>query len=291
MHFIAMLAVRIKLQLTYEPGTTLLSLLLAIGAVGCGLQIIRTRYSGARICFAGVTVGLGVAGMHDVGMASLRFAGTLAYTPALWSLSLLVAIAAATVALWLSLALQEMWQRCVAALVMGGAICGMIIRHGIGHFQVDPLAAVRPGVQSGPLAAAVALTTLALIGCALVFVAADRRVLAAAKREAELLRISNQRLAQANTELEVGRQRLNAVLDNITQGICFFDGAERLLVCNRRYAEIYGLSIEASHVGKSWQEIVDDRFAVGTTPDVSPSEYLTWRSEVPCSERDLEQGR
>src|ERR1019366_2240714 len=38
------------------------------------------------------------------------------------------------------------------------------------------------------------------------------------------------RLAQANADLEIGRQQIEAVLTNITHGICLFDGEERLLV-------------------------------------------------------------
>ena len=281
MHFVAMLALRIEVPLSYAPGTTVLSLLLAIGAVGCGLQIIQVGTSWMRIACAGTTVGLGVAAMHYVGMAGLRFPGTLAYTPTLWSLSLLVGIAAATISLWLSLTLHETWQRVVAALVMGGAICGM---HYTGMaatvFQVDPLTQAMPGQPSGPLAAAAALTTLALVLCALTFVMADRRLLASAMSEAEALRRTNAKLAQANTELELGRSQFGAVLDNISQGVCFFDGEMRLLVSNRRYAAIYDLPPEATRVGRSLAEIVDYRLAAGSTPEMSRADYLSWRAEI-----------
>ena len=33
-----------------------------------------------------------------------------------------------------------------------------------------------------------------------------------------------------------------AVLESISVGVCVFDGQERMILCNRRYAEIYGLS-------------------------------------------------
>jgi NO-binding membrane sensor protein with MHYT domain len=224
MHFVAMLALRIGLPITYASGMTLLSLLIAIGIVSLGLQIVRAKTSWVRICLAGVMVGLGVAAMHYVGMSALRFPGSLAYTPSLWGLSLLVGIAAAVTALWLSLNLRETRHRAVGALVMGAAICGM---HYTGMastvFQVDPLAQVAPGLASGPLAAAVAVTTLALILCALIFVAADRRLLASSIREAEALRQSNRELAQAHAESELSRQQLRGVLDNMTQGVCFFD--------------------------------------------------------------------
>ncbi len=281
MHFMAMLALKISLPLTYAPGPTLLSLLIAIGVVGCGLQIVRAKASAVRICLAGIVVGLGVSAMHYVGMAGLRFPGSLAYAPGLWSLSLLIGIAAAIIALWLSSTARETWQRGAAAVVMGAAICGMhYSAMASAVFQLDPLARVAPGLPSGPMVLAVALTTFTLISCALIFVAVDRRLLASAKREAEVLRRSNGQLAQANAELALSRQQFTAVLNNMTQGVCFFDGAQRLLISNRRYAEIYNLPSEVIRGGQSLQDIVDYRYAAGSTPEMSPADYLVWRTQI-----------
>ena len=274
MHFIAMLALRIDIPITYAPGKTLLSLLIAIGAVAWGLQIVRSNTSWVRICCAGIFVGLGVAAMHYVGMAALRFPGSLAYKPTIWSLSLLVGIAAATIALWLSMTLKANWQRAAAALVMGLAICGM---HYTGMastvFEIDPLVQVAPGIASGSLAAAVALTTSALILCALVFVAADRRLLASAQQ-------SNAQLARANAELEVSHQQFNAALDNMSQGLTFFDGDQKLIVCNRRYGELYRLTPAQTQPGTSLSEILDHRLANGSLPDLTRSDFLARREAL-----------
>jgi diguanylate cyclase (GGDEF)-like protein len=88
------------------------------------------------------------------------------------------------------------------------------------------------------------------------------------------------RLAQANAELELGRQQFDAVLSNITQGICFFDGEKRLLLWNRRYTDIYNLSPEAIHVGCSLAEIVGYRKMAGTGPDLSVSDYFEWQDQL-----------
>jgi diguanylate cyclase (GGDEF)-like protein len=281
MHFIGILALTVGFPLTYAPGATLLSLLIAIGVMVCGLQIIRAGSSWIRVGGAGITIGLGVAAMHYVGMSGVRFPGSLAYTPSLWGLSLLVAIAAATAALWLSLTLQKTWQRGVAAVAMAGAICGM---HYTGMaaavFQVDPLAQVAPGLPSGLLATGIAIVTSALILCALVFVATDRRLFASRRREIEALRQSNSQLAAANAESEQGRQQLDAVLSNIIQGVCLFDGAHRLLVWNRRYTEIYNLPPEAIRVGCSLTEILQYRAAVGSSPNMPVADYLAMREQV-----------
>jgi diguanylate cyclase (GGDEF)-like protein len=281
MHFIGMLAVRIAVPLTYAPGLTLLSLVIAIVAVGVGLHIIRARTSPARVCFAGIVVGLGVSAMHYVGMSAVGFSGSLAYTPSLWCLSVLTGLAASTAVLWLSLTLRESWQRAAAAFVMGAAICGM---HYIGMaaavFQVDPHVLATHGLSPGPAAAAVAVVTAALMLCAIVVVGTDRRLLAAAQHEAEQLRLAHIKMAQSNAALEISHQQLDAVLNNITHGVCFFDGHQRLLLCNPRYAEIYNLSPEATSVGRSLEEIVDARYAAGSAPDMSRSDLLLSHDQV-----------
>jgi NO-binding membrane sensor protein with MHYT domain len=192
MHFMGLLALEISLPINYDPGATILSLIIAIAAAATGLQLVRSgALSVWRFILAGTVVGFGVAAMHYVGMAALLFPGTAAYRPGLWTLSVLIAIAAAIVALWLSMTLQATWQRAVAALVMAAAICGM---HYTGmqstEFLVDVRVGTPAGIAAGPLAVAVGGVTLTLLVLA-ILVAADRRLLAAAQHQAETLRADN----------------------------------------------------------------------------------------------------
>jgi len=298
MHFIGMLAIRIEPPVTYAPGIALLSLLIAVGAVAWGLRILHAGASWLRTGAAGIVVGLGVAAMHYVGMAGVRFTGELGYTPGLFSLSVLIGIAAAIVALQLSIAVRSVGARATAALVMGAAICGM---HYTGMsataFLLDPLARRLPSVPSFPLTVALSLTTLGLLLCALVLVAADRRVAASELREAASLRQANERLARGNAVLELSRKQFIAVLNNITQGVCLFDGAERLVLSNRRFTEIYGLPPTAVCPGSTFKDIMNLRYAAGGAPDMSPSEYLAARrravaARVPSSTvTSLKNGR
>ena len=39
--------------------------------------------------------------------------------------------------------------------------------------------------------------------------------------------------------------RFDSALNNMSHGLCFFDGEQRLIVCNRRYLDMYGLPPEA----------------------------------------------
>jgi diguanylate cyclase (GGDEF)-like protein/PAS domain S-box-containing protein len=79
---------------------------------------------------------------------------------------------------------------------------------------------------------------------------------------------------EAAVELETGRQKFEAVLGTITQGVCFFDGERRLQLWNRRFTEIYGLASDAVRVGSTLPEIVRLRHAAGSTPDQTEADYL-----------------
>jgi diguanylate cyclase (GGDEF)-like protein len=77
--------------------------------------------------------------------------------------------------------------------------------------------------------------------------------------------------------------RFEVALNNLTQGVCFYDGGRRLILANRRYADIYRLPHDAIRSGMTLDEIVDLRFAVGTCPDMTRGDYLAWRATIQVS--------
>lgn len=58
----------------------------------------------------------------------------------------------------------------------------------------------------------------------------------------------------------------HAVLSNISQGVCMFDEGKNLLVCNDRYAEMYGLKPEFTRPGTPLRTILEQRVSVGSSP-------------------------
>jgi len=74
-------------------------------------------------------------------------------------------------------------------------------------------------------------------------------------------------------------------LDRIRQGLCVFDGQQRLLLFNRQYAEMYGLDPCQLWVGMTLRDVVDMRYAAGTGPGMTPEEYAAWRDRVGIAER------
>jgi diguanylate cyclase (GGDEF)-like protein/PAS domain S-box-containing protein len=83
------------------------------------------------------------------------------------------------------------------------------------------------------------------------------------KLSAQLAR-QNELLKQREQELERQNQRLDAALDNMLQGLAMFDPEQRLIVCNKRYAEMYGLTREQVQPGTTVREIFQHRMANGT---------------------------
>lgn len=79
--------------------------------------------------------------------------------------------------------------------------------------------------------------------------------------------------------LEAQVQRFSTVIDNISQGICLFDGEERLILSNRRYCEIYRLSPDHLLTGMPLGEIVAHRIAAGTCA-MSVDAYLALARSV-----------
>jgi diguanylate cyclase (GGDEF)-like protein/PAS domain S-box-containing protein len=67
-------------------------------------------------------------------------------------------------------------------------------------------------------------------------------------------------------------RQLDTVLSNISQGVCMFDSAMRLVVCNERYLRMYNLSAEVVKPGCTLRELIDHRKAGGLLND-DPDEY------------------
>jgi diguanylate cyclase (GGDEF)-like protein/PAS domain S-box-containing protein len=106
--------------------------------------------------------------------------------------------------------------------------------------------------QIGILISVVGASALAIAG---VLIAIVRKLL-------EQHRMSRERLT-------LEKQRLDRAVNNMTQGLLLFDAEQRLVVCNQRYIEMYGLSAEIVKPGYSFRDIILHRKATGSfTGDV-----------------------
>jgi len=85
-------------------------------------------------------------------------------------------------------------------------------------------------------------------------------------------------LATLNRRLAAKTGLLELTLENMSQGLCMFDRNQRLVVCNRHYAEMYGLSPEQTAPGTTLRTILEARVAAGHSP-TDAQEYIEQRLE------------
>lgn len=149
MHFVAMLGFSVPgAQVTYDLVTTIQSMMLAILVVGVGLFIVGYGKAGwTRLTSAGLIVGIGVAGMHYLGMDGMKMPYNMHYNVVLVGLSVVIAIVAGTAALWAGTHVSGMRDAVGASLIMGIAVSGMHYT-GMAALEVSPNStmATSPGV-------------------------------------------------------------------------------------------------------------------------------------------------
>ncbi|GAB3628817.1 diguanylate phosphodiesterase [Pandoraea terrae] len=183
MHFIGMLAFSLPIDIGYDPVITAASLVIAIVVSFFALRLIaRERMSRWRLGGAGVTMGLGIAGMHYTGMAAMRMSPAIQYEPWRFTASILLAMGAATAALWIAQTLRDAKQRHVlmkrfaASFVMGIAITSM---HYTGmsaaQFPIGAVCGAAGGMNSPWLVTTVSVFTFLILMTTLLVSRLDAR--------------------------------------------------------------------------------------------------------------------
>jgi diguanylate cyclase (GGDEF)-like protein len=74
---------------------------------------------------------------------------------------------------------------------------------------------------------------------------------------------SEKLIAEKAAELELMNTRFSTALDNMAQGLCMFDGNQRLTVWNDRYVELLSMPAHLLKVGTPLHEILSSRVATG----------------------------
>ncbi|VIO74865.1 putative signaling protein [Bradyrhizobium ivorense] len=64
--------------------------------------------------------------------------------------------------------------------------------------------------------------------------------------------------------LTLEKLRLDTAVNNMTQGLLLFDASQRLVICNKRYIELYGLSADVIRPGCSFHDVIAHRHATGS---------------------------
>ncbi|MGY3589215.1 diguanylate cyclase (GGDEF)-like protein/PAS domain S-box-containing protein [Bradyrhizobium sp. USDA 4341] len=64
--------------------------------------------------------------------------------------------------------------------------------------------------------------------------------------------------------LTLEKLRLDTAVNNMTQGLLLFDAGQRLVICNKRYIEMYGLSADVIRPGCSFRDVIVHRHLTGS---------------------------
>ncbi|MEB0091318.1 EAL domain-containing protein [Pseudomonas sp. CCI4.2] len=199
MHFIGMLAFSLPIELGYDIPITLLSLLIAILASGFALWLVsQPQLPLLQLFFGALIMGAGISGMHYCGMAALRMQPGIAYDPIRVALSLLIAFSASAAALWTAFRLRQekpyvRLVRAVASVFMGAAIAGMHYTGMAAAMFADGsfCGSVGSGLRVDGLDMLVLVTSLAVLGIALLTSILDARMEARTADLSDSLSIAN----------------------------------------------------------------------------------------------------
>ena len=108
--------------------------------------------------------------------------------------------------------------------------------------------------------------------------------------------VPGQPLTAREMVLHAQNLRFDTALNNMSQALCMFDTAARLVIHNKRYCEMYGLSPGDIKPGMVLQDLLGARKAAGTFPG-DPDEYvanlkaLIARGETFSTSIELPNGR
>ena len=90
-------------------------------------------------------------------------------------------------------------------------------------------------------------------------------VIFGARQQAHILATAAE-LKRSKQSLEQSNLLLQTALKNMAHGLCMFDSDQRLVVCNERYGEMYGLGPEQVKPGTTLRSILEARVRAGMSP-------------------------
>jgi diguanylate cyclase (GGDEF)-like protein/PAS domain S-box-containing protein len=244
-HFIAVLAYNPPVTVAYNVFLTSLSLVAAAVVTGGGISAVVYGSVRHRAAVGGAIVGGGVACMHYLGMWALELPGHIMWSLDLVTASVLFGMILGAAALEVATRLDGSRGILLAAVLLTLAIVSHhFTAMGAVEIVPDPIQVASTfSLSPTALAMAIAAAAVAILGMGLVGALSEQR---------------------AEGKLREQNLRLDAALNNMNEGLSMFDGEARLVICNERYLQMYGLSAGIVKAGCTLRAILEHRNRCGT---------------------------
>ena len=252
-HFIAMLAYVPAVNAGYNLTLTVLSLLIAVLITGAGFGMALLNPGRWTSAIGGVVVGGGIAAMHYTGMMALELPGRIIWSANLVTASIVFGVVFGAVAVFYA-ARRDDWANTMVAIV--SLTLAIVAMHftAMGAVLVlpDPTRLAGAGTLS-PYSFSIVIASATTIILGMCFVAAfsDRRWKGKLRQQKDLL---------------------DAALESMLQGLCMYDAEGRILLFNRRFAEMVGFTVDELK-GKTLLDLIERRKERGEFSD-DPKKYF-----------------
>jgi diguanylate cyclase (GGDEF)-like protein len=118
-----------------------------------------------------------------------------------------------------------------------------------------------------------AMTRLALHDTTTVIPSGDERdEVGAMARAVSVFKDNAIQLIAREVELKQLNRRIDIALNNMTHGLCMFDAEQKLIVCNKTYVQMYGLTLDMAKPGTLLQAIDNYRASIGNSAIANPEQ-------------------
>lgn len=161
MHFIAMMGFSAPgTVIRYDLTLTVLSGLLAIAVMAIALTLTVVKGGTVWLLLGGVIAGIGVVSMHYAGMASMNMHGHMHHDMVWVGAAIVIALVAATTALWFASRLRGQVAILSASLLMAFAVASMHYS-GMAGVHIDPPEGINHSLPDGYTAIELMLPVIA----------------------------------------------------------------------------------------------------------------------------------
>ncbi len=271
-HFIGMLAYEPPFAVAYDITLTTTSLVVAAVVTYIGLSVATHTSTPLAAPLGGGIVGAGVACMHYLGMSAIDLPGRIGWSADLVITSVIVGIVFGAAALSLAVRRTDLIGTLGAAALL---TCAVLAHHfiGMGAVQIVPNPTMIPttfALDEATLALAIAGIAAAVLGVSLAGALADRYL---SDRTQQFDDARRQIIEDSKEKLREQNMRLDAALNNMSQGVCMLDANAKIVVLNRRFLEMYSLSPQVVKAGCTLRQLIDHRIEVGLLNIDDPEQY------------------